>query len=274
MNPVDILQFIGIPVLVASGMMFFSWKFLSRERIQPLGGVIAVGASSVVAFVLQEGVPSIPPTQKWHWLVITVALISLLAFVYPLVRKFDERVFLQTLIAGIIAAVFMQFPAQSGFFDRCFVFLMILFVSIGLQRLSIPPCHMYAVSWLTLAAISILALQSSFAKLAFYAGAMSAVAAAMCVLQLLNPRETKSIQMIFGVLIVGCSLCGFAYDQNGTAFKLAWFIPMAGVPISAIVYLLLKDHKNRALISLAIVVLCIATSAILSILDNLDDLPF
>ena len=55
MNPAAILQFIGIPILVASGTMFFSWKFLSRERMQPLGGVIAVGASSVVAFVLQEG---------------------------------------------------------------------------------------------------------------------------------------------------------------------------------------------------------------------------
>ena len=87
-------------------------------------------------------------------------------------------------------------------------------------------------------------------------------------MQLLKPRETKSMQMIFSVLIVGCSLCGFAYDQNDTAFKFAWFIPMAGVPISAIVYLLLKDHKKRALISLAIVVLCTAASAILSILGS------
>ena len=145
---------------------------------------------------------------------------------------------------------------------------MVLVVSISLRRFTIPPWHMFVVSWLILAGLSILALQSSFAKLAFYAGAMSAVAAAMCVLQLLKPRETKSIQTIFGVLIVGCSLCGFAYDQNETTFKLAWLIPMVGVPISAIVYLLLKDHKNGALISLAIVVLCMATSAILSILGS------
>jgi hypothetical protein len=274
MNPADILQFIGIPVLVASGIMIFSWKFLPGKRMQPLGAVIAVGVSSVAAFVLQEGIPSIPPMQKWHWLVVVVALISFLACLYPLFRKCDERIVLQAMIAGIVAAVFMQFPGQSGFFDRCIVFLMVFLVGVGLHRLSIPPWHMYVVSWLILAAISILALQSSFAKLAFYAGAMSAVAASMCVLHLLKPRETKSIQMIFGVLIVGCSLCGFAYDQTETVFKMAWFVPMAGAPISAIVYLLLKDHRNRALISLAIVIFCTATSTILSILDDLDSCIF
>ncbi|MBT6270500.1 MAG: hypothetical protein HOI88_09180 [Phycisphaerae bacterium] len=268
MNLVDILQFIGIPVLVASLVMVFSWKFLPGIRVQPLGALIAVGASSVIAFSLQEGIPNIPPSQKWHWLVVTVALVSLCACLYPLCRKFDERIVLQATIAGIIAAVLMQFPSQSGFMIRCIVFLMVLVVSISLRRFTIPPWHMFVVSWLILAGLSILALQSSFAKLAFYAGAMSAVAASMCLLQLLKPREIKSIQMIFGVLIVGCSLCGFAYDQNETVFKLAWFLPMVGLPVSAIVYLLLKHPKKRALISLATVFVLVATSVLVSVVGT------
>jgi hypothetical protein len=268
MNLLDILQCIGIPVLVASLVMVFSWKVLPGLRVQPLGALIAVGASSVVAFSLQEGIPSIPPTQKWHWLVITVALVSLCACLYPLCRKFDERIVLQAMIAGIVAAVLMQFPSQSSFIIRCIVFLMVLVVSVSLRRFTIPPWHMFVVSWLILAGISILALQSSFAKLAFYAGAMSAVAASMCILQQLKPRETKSIQMIFGVLIVGCSLCGFAYDQKETVIKLAWFLPMVGAPVSAIAYLLLKQPKKRALISLAIVVLLVATSVIVSVVGS------
>jgi hypothetical protein len=266
MNPAEILQFVGIPVVVATVIVIVSWWVLPKNRVPPLGATLAVGAASCIAFILQEGIPSIPPMQKWHWLVITVLIISFLACVFPFFKKFDELIVLQAMVAGIIAAVFMQFPSQSELYKRCLVLLMVLFVSVGLRRLTIPLWHMYFVSWLILAGVSILALQSSFAKLAFFAGAMSAVAASMCVLQLLKPRETKSIQMIFGVLIVGCSLCGFSYDQNETVVTLVWFVPMAGVSISAIAYLLLKHHKNRACISLAIVASCITVSTIWSIL--------
>ena len=274
MNPVEVLQFVGIPVIAAAVIVICSWWLLPAKRLQPVGAILAVGAASCIAFILQEGVPSIPPMQKWHWLVLTVFLVSVLACLSPLCRKFDKRVILQAMIAGIIAAIFMQFPSQSNLFVRFIIFLMVLFVSIGLRRFTIPPWHMYVVAWLVLAGISIMALQSSFAKLAFYAGAMSAVAASMCVLQLIKTRETKSIQMIFGVLIVGCSLCGFSYNQNGGVFALLWFAPMAAASISSIAYLLLKHHKNRAFISLAIAASCIAVSTIWSILVSLpaDDM--
>jgi hypothetical protein len=123
---------------------------------------------------------------------------------------------------------------------------------------------MYVATWWILAGFSILALQSSFAKLSFFAGAMSAVAAALCVLQLMKPRETKSVQMIFGVLIVGCSLCGLAYDQGGPLHQTVWLIPLIGIPISAVAYFVCK-RKYRAKVSLAILLTFVSGALIWSI---------
>jgi len=268
MNPFDVLQFIGIPVGVATVMMLLSWWLLPTKRLQPVGAVLAVGMSCLVAFLLQEGIPSVPPTQKWHWLVLTVLLVSVLACMYPLFRGWDELIVLQAIIAGVIAAVLMQFPSQSAFFERCIVLFMVLFVSVGLRRLTIPPWHMYLASWWILAGLSILALQSSFAKLAFFAGAMSAVAATLFVLQLIKPRETKSVQMIFGILIVGCSLCGLAYNQTETIHQIAWLLPMIGVPISAVTYFICKNLRYGAMVSLGIIYVFVSCPVILSIVTT------
>ena len=252
MNPVEIVQFIGIPVVVATVIMFLSWGLLRSTRLQPLGATFAVGISSLVAFVLQEGIPAIPPSQKWHWLVMTAIIVSVLACIYPLLKQFDKLIVLQALITGVIAAIFMQFPNQEDWLLRLGIGFSVLFVSVGLRRLTIPPWHMYIASWWVLAGYSFLALQASFAKLAFFAGAMSAVAAALCVLQLLKKRDTKSVQMIFGVFIVGSAMCGLAYDPSHNVPPLAWFLPMIGIPISAIAYFLCK-YKYPAFLSLAII---------------------
>ena len=252
MNPSDILKFIGIPVAVATGIMLLSWWVLASKRLQPLGATIAVGVACLTAFVLQDGVPAFPPTEKWHWLVITTTVVALLACIYPLWKKWDEWIVLQAMIAGLIGAIVMQFPSQDEIIDRFDVFILILFACVGLRRLTIPPWHMFLASWMIIASLSILALQASFAKLAFFAGAMSAVAAALCVLQIVKPRETKSVQMIFGVFIVGCALCGIAYDPTHHVPILAWFLPIICIPISAIAYFLCKG-KCRAVLSLVII---------------------
>ena len=257
MNPSDILQFIGIPVAVATGIMLASWWVLPSKRLQPIGSCMAVGLSCFAAFVLQEDLPSIPPNQKWHWLVITIMLVSLLACIYPLWKKWDKRIVLQAMIAGLIGAIVMQFPSQDGILDRFLVFILILFGCVGLRRLTIPPWHMYLASWMILASISMLALQGSFAKLAFFAGAMSAVAASLCVLQLVKPHETKSVQMIFGVSIVGSALCGLAYDPTHIVPSFAWFLPIVSIPLSAIAYFLCKG-KYRAVLSLTIIALFVS----------------
>ena len=265
MNPSDILKFIGIPVAVATGIMLLSWWVLASKRLQPLGATIAVGVACLTAFVLQDGVPAFPPTEKWHWLVITTTVVALLACIYPLWKKWDEWIVLQAMIAGLIGAIVMQFPSQDGIVDRFVVFILILFTCVGLLRLTIPPWHMFLTSWMIIASLSILALQASFAKLAFFAGAMSAVAAALCVLQLVNPRETKSVQMIFGVCSVGCAMCGLAYDPSHAVPTSAWFLPIASIPLSAIAYFLCKG-KHKPVLSLSIIALFVSGAAVWAIL--------
>jgi hypothetical protein len=268
MNPIEVLQYVGVPLLVAAFILVCSWLLTPNKQMQPLGAVLAVGVSSLIAFVLQEGFPSIPPSEKWHWLVLTVLIVSLLSCIYPLFRSWDTLIVLQAIIAGFVAAFFMQFPGQTGLLDRVLVLFMVLFVSLGLRRLTIPPWHMYVASWWILAGISILALQSNFAKLAFFAGAMSAVAAILFLLQLINPRETKSVQMIFGVLIVGCSLCGLAYNQTESSHQFAWLLPMIGVPISALAYFIFKNQKYGAIVSLGIIYVFVSTPVIWSIVTT------
>jgi hypothetical protein len=124
---------------------------------------------------------------------------------------------------------------------------------------------MYLASWFILGGISILALQSSFAKLAFFAGAMSAVSASLFVLQVWKPRETKSIQMVFGVLIVGCSMCGFAYDQGELVQRILWFFPLVSVPISAAIFLFFRTKKYNALASLGAVAVFIIFAVLFSL---------
>ena len=267
MNPIEIAQFIAIPVAVAAGIAIMSWWLFSSKRLQPLGVIIAVGVSSLVAFALQEGLPSVPPTQKWHWLVLTVLIVFLLACLYPLFRAWDKLMVLQAIIAGIIAAVLLQFPGQSDVSYRVSILFLVLFVSVGLRRLTIPPWHMYIAAWSALAGLSILALQASFAKLAFFAGAMSAVAAALFVLQCVKPSETKSVQVLFGVLVVGCAMCGVAYDPSHAVPLLAWYLPMAGIIIAAIVYFVGKP-KYKAVFSIATLELCVLISVIWTLLQT------
>jgi hypothetical protein len=244
-----------------------SWWLFSSKRLQPLGAIIAVGVSSVVAFSLQDGLPNIPPQEKWHWLIITSTIAALMACMYPLFKCWDKLIVLQALIAGIIAAVFMQFPNQNGLLERIVMLCLVLFVSIGLRRLTIPPWHMYVAAWSALAGLSILALQASFAKLAFFAGAMSAVAAALFVLQCVKPSETKSVQVLFGVLVVGCAMCGVAYDPSHVVPLLAWYLPMAGIIIAAIVYFVGKP-KYKAVFSIVTLELCISISVIWTLLQT------
>jgi hypothetical protein len=266
MKPAEVLQFVGVPLLVSTFIMASSWLLLPTKRLQPLSAILAVGVSALVAFVLQEGFPSIPPSEKWHSLVLTVLIISVFACIYPLFRRWDELIVLQAAIAGLVVAIFMQFPGQSSVLDRLIVFFMVLFVSVGLRRLTIPPWHMYLASWWILAGVSILALQSNFAKLAFFAGAMSAVSASLFVLELVKPRVTKSIQMIFGVLIVGSSLCGLAYSQNDSILQFVWFIPILSVPLSAMAYLFFKKKKYRAVVSLLVIGAFISAAVVWSMM--------
>jgi hypothetical protein len=260
-NLFEVLKFIGLPVLFATAVVFCSWSVFTSKRLQPLGDVLAIGIAAVTAFVLQEGIPSVPPSEKWHWLIITTAIIAIFACLYVLFSKWDKGIILQAIIAGFIAAVFMQFPNQSGLFERLFIFFMVLFVSVGLRRTTIPAWHMFIVSWSALACISILALHASFAKLAFFTGAMSAVAATLFVLQRIKPRGTKSVQMLFGVLIVGCAMCGVAYDPSRAVPLFAWFLPMVGILLASTTYFLYKP-KYRTVFSIAILELCLLISVV------------
>ena len=62
------------------------------------------------------------------------------------------------------------------------------------------------------------------------------------------------------MLIVGCSLCGLAYSQDDNILQFMWFTPMASVPIAAIAYLLLKQKKYRAVVSLLITGIFVSAS--------------
>tara|TARA_X000001036_G_scaffold95981_2_gene88698 strand:+ start:651 stop:1478 length:828 start_codon:yes stop_codon:yes gene_type:complete len=265
-NPAEIVQFIGIPVAVATAILMLSWWALPAKHLQSLGAIIAVGVATLVAFALQEGLPSLPPTQQWHWLVLTVLAVFLFTCLYPFFQSLDNLVVLQALIAGIIASVFMQFPGQDSFLYRICILFLVLFVSIGLRQLKLPSWHLYIASWSVLACLSILALQASFAKLAFFAGSMSAVAGAMFVLQIVKPKETRSVQMLFGVLIVGCGMCGAAYDPSRAVPLFAWFLPMAGITLAAVVYFLCKT-KYKAAFSIAALELCVLFSVIWTFLQ-------
>jgi len=77
------------------------------------------------------------------------------------------------------------------------------------------------------------------------------------VLQLVKPRETKSVQMIFGVSIVGSALCGLAYDPTHIVPSFAWFLPIVSIPLSAIAYFFCKE-KYRAVLSLTIIALFVS----------------
>ena len=132
---------------------------------------------------------------------------------------------------------------------------------------------MYLASWMILASFSMLALQASFAKLAFFSGAMSAVTAALCVLQLVNPRETKSVQTIFGTCIVGCMMCGLAYDPSHAVPILAWFLPVMSIPLSAVAYFLCKG-KFKPVLSLSLTGLIVSGAVVWTILavPKVDDM--
>ena len=74
--------------------------------------------------------------------------------------------------------------------------------------------------------------------------------------------------MVFGVLIVGCSLCGLAYDQSEEIHKIVWFLPMISIPISSIAFFLFQKKKYVAIISLGVVDLFVFAAVIWSIIST------
>ena len=126
MSPIEIAQFVGIPVAVATVLVFLSWAMTTTNRHEPMGAIVALGIASFIAFVLQEGIPTLPPAQKWHWLILSLFAVWALACIYPCFKKWDEMIVLQAIIAGVLVSVLMQFPAQQDFLFRVLIFVMVL----------------------------------------------------------------------------------------------------------------------------------------------------
>ncbi len=262
MNIGEILSFIGIPLGIATGIMLVGIWLRSSNSIRAILPIISISAASVAAFVLQDGWPSIPPSQKWHWLIISILAVSLAAMAFTCLNIKSYM----TVAAAFIVAFLMQFPNQDYYLFRILVVALVMITGLSLQKLSLSSWHTYVTSWAILAGYSLLALFSGFAKLAFFTGAISAVCAALFVLELIKPDENKNgVHVLLGTIIIGCALCGFAYDQTDK-HSLIWFLPLISLPIASLIAIS-KKINIRNTVSLLIVHIFVFTAVLWSILS-------
>ena len=130
----------------------------------------------------------------------------------------------------------------------------------------------YIVCWLIFGGYSVLAIQSGFAKLAFFSASLSAISAALGILSYLLRIESRFATILLGTSMLSILMCGKAYDQVHEAIYI-WYLPVIGIFISSVALVFLKTTKFKIILSLLIAAIFVIATVMwsLSTVTNFDD---
>ena len=193
MSFAQILFTIGLPMLVGAILIVPAWLL---PRIRVLSGIagsalgVALGMATVVAFMAEAGVPSLPPGQKWHMLPILACGIVILCPVVAMVDGSGEvGRWLISIASGGIIGWLAVFPGL----DLLGQILLGVWVGISFMVISWVSHRRRGVTvtlsiTLVFAALSILCMQAHFITLTLIAGALSATSGIAFVTAFISER--------------------------------------------------------------------------------------
>ncbi|MCH2148272.1 MAG: hypothetical protein MK095_02435 [Phycisphaerales bacterium] len=266
MSFTDAMEFIGLPVLLACAILIQGWwsgprPWHAKPPAWPFP--LALGLAFILAFVLQEGWPTWPPTQRWHWLVPGVAACTLLGATARLFPLRGRLRFTPEIVIAFITFS-LRFPDASEItpLDRLLLGVGVLLAAAAGRAavLRRPAIQLPVLGWLLLATLSVLILQANFAKLAIITGAISAACAGLAVLTLLRRPSSLGIgaHLMIGFLVPVLATYGMAYDASDRIPTGAWILVVLALPLTVVARALVPTRRALAtvLVSMGVVATC------------------
>ena len=271
-DPIEVLKFIGLPLLTTSIICLVScFLFKKDNKVRELIPIVAIGVSSFIAFWLQEGLPSIPATQKWHYLIFIIgALATINVLVYS---KFNNTLIIVWLAAfGLVQTLLPILPGLNDLATRFLLLVFVIALPCALKGNLRSNLFEYIVCWLIFGGYSVLAIQSGFAKLAFFSASLSAISAALGILSYLLRIESRFVPILLGTSMLSILMCGKAYDQVHEAMYI-WYLPAIGICIPSIALTFVKPSKFKIMFSLFMAIIFVIGTVVwsLSTVTNFDD---
>ena len=265
MSPGILILSFGLPLLLAAFVLVIGWKLWEKPRhAKPpyWPPPVALGLGVCLAFLIQEGWPSMPLSSKWHWLLPTTFAVTIIGATHRAFPRRRSLRFIPELATAFIAAFAIQFPGQDTLESRLVIGVATLLATMAGRTFLLrrPPFLLPSMAWLIFATLALLIFQTHFAKLTVIAGAASMMAAAIAVCVLVRRPATISAgsSSVIGFLAVILAACGSAYDIDRNVPMPCWFLPVLALPAAAIIRALLSDlrHKGHSFIAFGFVTLC------------------
>lgn len=248
------------------------------ERLTCYGfGAIAIGVGFAISFRLQEGLPDIPPVQRWHWLVLIASGAAVVGVLHGLwANRLPGRLVTGLMLAAVTGLMLQPLPA----FDPSWVWkaavamavFMLWFSNITLAERN-PGQLMPLVMMLAFTAASIVLIAGvSSAKFGVLAGSLACMSGFIMAIGLLT-RKHASIGgslTVLSTLLPAWMVTGHFYDAAGDV-PLASFILIAVAPmalwIGEIPVLSRGKQWRRYLLGLSAVALLLAIAIALMVVN-------
>ena len=261
----------GLPLLLAAIVMTIGWKLWEKPRhAKPpyWPPAAALGLGVMLAFVIQEGLPSIPVSQKWHSLLPALFAVTVIGATHRVFPRRRSLRFIPEMATAFIAAFALNFPGQDTMEAQLVIGIGTLLATMAGRTyiLRRPAWILPVVAWMIYGTLAVMILQVYFAKLTIIAGAASMIVAAIGVCVLVRKPATLSAgtSCVLGFLAVALAACGSAYDAGDSIPTACWWLPVVALPAAACASAMFSDLRQRrhSVIAIAIALVCCLTAII------------
>ncbi len=261
----------GLPLLLAAIVMTIGWKLWEKPRhAKPpyWPPPTALGLGVMLAFVIQEGLPSIPVSQKWHSLLPALFAVTVIGATHRVFPRRRSLRFIPEMATAFIAAFALNLPGQDTMEAKLVIGIGTLLATMAGRTyiLRRPAWILPVVAWMIYGTLAVMILQVYFAKLTIIAGAASMIVAAIGVCVIVRKPATLSAgtSCVLGFIAVAIAACGDAYDSGDATPTLCWILPVLALPAAAGASAMFSDLRQRrhSVIAIAIAALCCLTALI------------
>lgn len=273
MTPGIIILTFLLPLLLAVVILAIGWRLWERPRHAkplPWPPAVAIGLGFCLAFLLQEGWPSLPVNQGWHWLLPTTFAVTVLGAAHRAFPRQGVMRLAPELAVAFIAAFALQLPGQDGSLMNILLGIgALLATTAGRTAVIRRPAYVLPIiAWMLFGTLALLVLQTHSAKLSIISGSMSMIAAACLGIVLVRRPATigTGTSLVIGFLVTAIAGCGLAYDQDHSVPVIAWCLPVLALPATAISRVIFPGDRRSSglLISLGVAAGCCILALLLS----------
>lgn len=273
-TPLDALELIGLPVLLACVVLVYGWwsgprPWHAKPPAWPFP--LALGLAALLAFTLfklslNPGKPVVKfPLSGVDWLapsILGATILGTTARLFPLERK--KLRFIPELTLAFIAAFAIDFPEQNHILTRLVIGIGV-FLATAAGRASLlrrPAVQLPILGWMSLGTIALLMQPWSFGNvhLALFVIAASTTCGALALVTVFRSPSSLGLggHLVIGFLVALSATCAAAYGPAGDGIMSPWALPVLAFPAAALGRALAPTQQEwkSVIVGLASAALC------------------